>query len=435
MPAVAAGELLDRWFPSPAKRFAAERGPLFGGFFWSRFVASFLSPFCAAGSVALLLWIARALGAAPMDALIATGACVVATQFWPGASETMSNVPGALFLIATVAAVTGYAMGVAGRVSLFVAGLTSGAAILVRYPQLVPLVPIWTWAVIAAWRRARIRDLAWLILGGLPGLVLLLWANHARFGAWTETGYTENAGFFSYPFPLGFASILASPGKGLLWLSPLFWIVLWSLRKRTVWGAGTPAVFAAFVLPLCLFSTVSYWAAGQCFGIRYLTAPLVVLCLFVLVRAMPWRRTPRTFAAVVALGGLVALGGVLAPYTGQQALAYRAAEVVYGPQENLDNNVNWSVRLSPVHSDWIYAFQALRGRLGSGHSADTTEALFGVRVEDPVTLAVTDTGFRHFWWRALTHYWIGFPGAIVAIAWSLLTALAVRLAWRRWHRR
>src|SRR5690606_2472792 len=84
VPAVALGEMLDARFPEPAQRFLDERGPLFGPFFWSRFVASFVSPLFAAGSIVLLLGIALRLGANRREALLAVACATLTTQFLPG---------------------------------------------------------------------------------------------------------------------------------------------------------------------------------------------------------------------------------------------------------------------------------------------------------------------------------------------------------------
>lgn len=440
VPCVAIGDWLQRRLPEPERRFHAERGELFGEFFWSRFVASFVSPLAAAGSLVLLALLARRLGASPRDALLATGIATLCTQFWPGSSETMSNAPGTFFLVATTLSFVCYARGPGTARSLFTAGVAAGATALVRYPQVLVIAPFAVWVVAVALRRRRARDLLWLVLGGLPGVALLAASNALRFGSVFETGYTENAGFGSFPVLHGLVGILVAPGKGLLWFAPPIWLVLALSTRRELRTGAWFAAGAGLTALIALFSTVPYWAAGQCWGIRYLTGPLVILLVVTFAIAPPWRVWPRVTVLVAATGLLVSLGGVVTPYTGQQHFAFRAAEAVHGPQENLDNNVNFSLALSPLHSHWTYAWQSMRGRIDSGRSEDTTEALFGIRVDTaPGDRSLrlpnaTDSGFRHVWSRSLKHYWPDFPELPVTIVWWFLTILLAVLAIASWLR-
>ena len=91
------------------------------------------------------------------------------------------------------------------------------------------------------------------------------------------------------------------------------------------------------------------------------------------------------------------------------------------PAYEIDNNVNFEPRYSPLHGHWIYAWLAATGRIESGRSADTTEPMFGVTVAEPVgPPRRQDTGFRHFWWRYVNDLWPGFPSGLVALALVLL---------------
>jgi hypothetical protein len=432
VPCVAIGDVLARIWPAPERAYLAERGPVRGDLFWAGLVASFLSPLAAAGIVVVLLLLARTLGATPREALGVVAVAALSTQFLPGSSETLSNLPGAFFLCATVLCIARYAAGVAGARALWWAGMLAGSGVLVRYPQLVPLAAIGGWAAWAAWRRRRVVDLAWFALGGAPWAVLFLWANHARFGTIVETGYSSGAGFGSFPVWIGAFAILLAPGKGVLWFSPPLWLVFAQYVRRTAWTSATASMLVAFVLPLLLFAGVPYWAAGQCWSIRYLTAEIVLLVVVVFVRTRPWQRWPRLCGALAALGLAVSLGGVLTPYTGHQQLAFRAGERIYGPVENLDNNVNFDLRLTPLHTHWIYAWLSARGRLSADEPRDVLGDLFGVD-GGPVRLASrTETGFRHWWLRSLPLRWPEFPALQVALAWLAATLAAFWFGARAW---
>ncbi|MEM7200699.1 MAG: glycosyltransferase family 39 protein [Planctomycetota bacterium] len=431
VPAVALGEQLATWWPEAEQAFVAQRGPLFGAHFWSQFCASFVSPLAAAGAVIMLLVLARSLGASPGAALLAVASAVFCTQFWPGSRETMSNMPGTFFFCATVAMIGRYAAG-AGPSALLWAGAFAGPAVLVRYPLALPMAPFALWAVVTATRRGRLWDLAWLVGGGLPWLGALLAANYLRFGDITATGYLANSNLGSLPLWQGLIALLLAPGKGVLWFSPPLVLALLALRRRSRWSLPALGALAAFALPVLLYANVGYWASGQCWGIRYLTSAAVVLCVVVFATAQPWRRRPRIFGAVCAIGLVFSIGGVITPYVGHQHLALQAGRVIYGPLPNVDNNVNFDPRLSPLHSHWTYAWLAAQGRIASADPTDTLTPLFGIEAEAPVQPLphATQSAFRHVWLRSLPLVLPGFPAGVVAALWVGLTGLALGLGVR-----
>ncbi|MBK8980404.1 MAG: hypothetical protein IPM29_31265 [Planctomycetes bacterium] len=442
VPAVAADGWLTRQWPEPAARHLAALGPGFGVLFWGKFVASFLSPLCAAGSFVLLAWIAARLGASSRRALVAAALGVFCTQLWANSSETMSNVPGTFCYLAGVAGVIGYARGVPARRALLVGGLAGGAAVLVRYPQLVALLPFWLWAAVVAVRARRPAQLGWLVLGGLPGAVLFALANHARFGDLTETGYSASAGFGAFPLLHGLPSIFVAPGKGIVWFSPLLIWALLRLRRRAAWSVATACSLAVLAAMALLFGGVVYWAAGQCWGIRYLSAPIALLVTCVLARDLPTGRAARALTAVATLGFLLTLGGHLTSYSSQQKVADPAARTLWGDLQNLDNNLNWDPRLSPLHSHWTWAFHSARGDLDDFQVATASRLVFGVEPTfragpagpEGTRLAREDVRFHHLWWNWLAWWMPGFPGRAVALVLAVLSAALGVVAVRRWCR-
>lgn len=435
VPGVALAQILDGIWPEVEPRFrAAKDDPLFGEFFWERFVLSFLSPLFAAASVVCLVVLCLALGAPPRAALLATAVAVLCTQFWPGTRETMSDMPGTFFLLATAALIARYAQGRDANALLW-AGVVGGLGVLVRYPQVLPLAGLGAWALWATIRRRQVLDFTWFLIGGLPPAALLAYANLWRFGDALETGYSGGVGFLSYPLHWGLPLILGAPGKGILWFSLPLWIALAQLGKRAVRGrAATWFVLAALCAPLPLYATLHYWAAGQCWGIRYLTGVVVLFVTVALALGQPWKTAPRAFWAFAIVGFVLSAGGIVTSYRGHQQLAYPAAEVEWqAPAHTLSDNVNSAPAFSPLHGHWNYARLAAAGRIDSGLSKDTTEPLFGVVMPDgkaPIPRR-EDTAFRHFWWRYVIDYWPGFPSALVAVALAALSAAFLALgSWR-----
>jgi len=442
LPCVAFGEWMARRFPEPEQRLVQLEGEAFGSFFWCRFFCSWLPIPFAAGVVVVLYLLGRTLSLGPRAALLTAAAAALGTAFWPGSSETMSDVPGTFFLLAaTLAVFVLHARADAGeraRGVMALGGACAGAAVLVRYPHAAAVAVLAAAAVVVAWRARRWPEVGWFVAGGMPFALLLLVANWLRFGSITETGYSAGATpeWFSYPPWLGAALILAAPGKGVLWFSPLLWPALAQAGRRSTWRRPWPWLVAAacFAVPVLICAHAAGWAGGQCWSVRYVTPGVVLFVAVALALGKPWERRPRLFAAVGALGLIVSTSGVLTPYRGDRNLAYYAAAAAYPDRDRGDLPVIWDFepRFSPLKSHWVYAWLSLTGRLEIGGSENTTEPMFGVRVTggpEPLRpTRVQDRGFRHWWWRYGSDLF-GWPWWPVA-AMAVVAAACLVLAWR-----
>lgn len=432
VPFVWMGELFAGWFPGPEADLVAARDSEWGDFFWAQFFCSLVPSLAAAGSLVLLFLLGRAMSCTPGEAIRLSLVATLCTQFWPGASETMSDMPGLFFLLAAFYGVLRHHQGHWQGRGLLLTGLCAGAAVSLRYAHALPVMVLCVWAASSAWRSGRSRQLGALILGGMPWLLFLMVANYLRFGNITETGYGGQTGILSKPPWIGLGLILLSSGKGLLWFSPPLILALAMLRRCRL-TAPVVAALLIFVLPLLLISSLHYWAAGMCWGIRYLTPSVVLLVAVLFAQERPWRSSPRWFLAVCALGFLVNLGGVLTPYRGQQELANRALQVAYENPGADVINTRWA--LSPLHSHWTYAYLSLAGRIDSGRSEDSTEPLFGQEIPSelpaPRLTFREDSGFRHLLPFYLADRIEGFPLWLVLIVWGLATGLCARQALRR----
>lgn len=425
VPFVALGELFHGWFPELEQRVVNR---VFDEFVWARFFCSFVPALAAAFTALFCFLLARRLGCGGRQALLVTTVATLCTQFWPGASETLSDPPGTCLLLATVWLVVRQRQE-PSRNNALCAGLAGGWAVLVRYPHAVPVLILGAVLVFDAWRKRRLADVAAFVLGALPEIAILLAANWLRFGSLFETGYSAGATpqWWSYEPYYGIPLILLAPGKGILLFSPPLWIALRAALGRRVLSFPIAAALLILVLPLVIAGHTGGWAAGQCWSVRYMTASVVLLVVVALAIAKPWQRGPRRFAAICGLGFLIALGGVLTPYRGQQQLAYAAAPVSHPVHDTLENVVVFVPRYSPLHTHWIYAFLSATGRLQRGGSANTTEPLFGVAVpessDDPLHLTWSaDTSFRH-WWMPYMHATFGWPLLPLLGGWIALTAL------------
>jgi len=215
-----------------------------------------------------------------------------------------------------------------------------------------------------------------------------------------------------------------------MWFSLPLWFALPALFSRSVVRFPILPAALIFVVPLMLFGHTIGWAAGQCWGIRYMTPSVVLLVAVGLAVRRPWRHHPWRFVAVCALGLLIAMGGVLAPYRGQQQLAFEAAAVEYPGAAQMDNHVNFDPRLSPLHTHWIYAALAATGRLERGGTDNTTLPMFGVRTAPgKIARLDQDVAFRH-WWIVFGAHAFGWALWPWTFAWWLVTAILFALALR-----
>lgn len=437
VPCVAVGDLLERLWPQPGQALVALRGEVHGRLFWARFLASLLPIAAAAASTVVLLALARTLGGGERDALWTLGLACASSQLLAQAPMTTADLPGAFALLLMGLCAVRYARDAGSAGTLAVAGLSGGWAVLIRYPHAVPVALLGAWI---AWVALRRRDHAGLLVfaaAALPEVVILLLANLWRFGNVFETGYSRgaNAGT-AFAVWFGVPLLLLAPGKGLLWFMPTLWLVLTGACRRAlrVPAAAIPGI--ALLLVLLLHGSTTYWGGGQCYGVRYLTGPAVLFLAPLLALGRPWRTRPRLCQVLGTVGLLVALGGLVTPYRGQQELALAAAGAAYpqAPPEQRHNPANVDPRFSPLHSHWIYAVLSVSGALDRGSETDAAGAMFGVTVRGhPKPSLPEDIRLRH-WWPFYLGLLLGFSGWWIALPlWLLGGFLFTRWFRSRWR--
>lgn len=430
VPAVALGTAIERACPEVEAQFrertqGSPQSYQHGQFvITTALVAMVLPALCGALCVVALWRIALALGASARDALWSAGAIALASQLFPLGRENLSDGPGLACLLWALVAVLRVRQGQGGVLAAAGGGIAAGLAVLCRYQHafLVPL--LFAVVVAAAWRQRR-WSLGWaFVAGGAPWLVLLLAVNHSRFGSIADTGYPPFGSWFNYPTHLGVLKLLIAAGKGVLWFSPLLWLALPALFRRGSAPALRWCAGLGFLIPMLMFGSTNGWQSGQCWGARYVTPGVVWLLALVLPQAQPWRRWPRWFAGLGAVGLLVNTTSVVAPTRGHNQLAAQGIAALYDRelaagrirQDDRDgvdaaDHFYFLPRFSPLHAHWTYAWQSLRGsfedeagrpRDGSAH---TIEALFWVAAmpgkeaeQGRAPVHWEDRCGRHLWW-------------------------------------
>jgi len=416
-------------------------------------ISMLLPSLCIATSIVLLFHIARALGSSSRDAVIAALAIGLSTQMFAVGREQLSDGPGLMLLLAALLPVVRMHRGVGTALTAVWAGLMAGAAVLVRYQTALAVVAFGLVVLLASRRRGRLVDVAWFALGGAPMLVVFLLTNYLRYGDALDTGYPDVSDWYNSSSIAGVAKMLFGAGRGAMWLSPLLWLgIPFALRRR---DCGELRWLAWFLLltPIAAFMAANGWQGGQCWAVRYITPGVVGLLAIALPQALPWRRWPRTWWALVAFGAFVALTSVVAPVRGvlqlgSQAVAAQADRAVAAgeldPAErariDAADVTGWQPRYSPLLANWRYA---LRSHVGGFEGEDgrprhggehTIEPLFGVAPVTPAQghapMRWEDRCGRHLWWR----FWADLTGTsswLLLLPPLLLAALCSWFGWRR----
>lgn len=202
-------------------------------------------------------------------------------------------------------------------------------------------------------RGRGVRALAALALPVICGLAAIAWYNWYRTGSVTDFGdsYVSQR-LLAMPFSI--AGLLVSPGKGLLFYSPL--VVLGMLGLRDLWRVDRALAWAIVItasINILLISTSIAWT-DETWGPRYL-----VPSAWLLILPIAWwvtnRRRRRWLGGVAILGMCVQFVGVFAAYgvtlpasralAGEPVYLYGdwRARVAYG-----DDGPRWIPQASPL---------------------------------------------------------------------------------------
>ncbi|NTU78507.1 MAG: hypothetical protein HGA45_03750 [Chloroflexales bacterium] len=341
-------------------------------------VTALNGPVTAATTAVLAAW-ALALGAPRRWAAALALLYGLATFAWPYTRTFFSEPLAALLiLVSAYAAYRAQASGairrpaVSGRpwsqsplVPLLISGLAGGLLLTTRIAAgiALPVIGIYVlWGSWRAWRRTGspssfILHPSAFMLGLLPGLLLLLWYNLARFGTPLASGYASEAGLFTTPLAEGLYGLLLSPGKSVLLFAPPLLLAL--PGAVALWRRGRAGVVllgvGLFLSHLLLYARWGEWQGGGVWGPRFLlpvVAPLLVLAAGLSPREDLGRKTkagPRLLqpALVSGLLSLVFLAG-FAGNLGGVLLNFGTYVVAPEPADKL-----YSLAGSPLVGHWV----------------------------------------------------------------------------------
>jgi hypothetical protein len=193
-------------------------------------------------------------------------------------------------------------------------GFAAGATAATKPYSAITLLPlaIFLWPAWSALnRRRRLQLLASALLPLLGWAAAIGWYNWARFGSPADFGYSESS--LTLSMPLNVLGLLFSPGKGLIFYSPL--AVLGALGLAPLWREDRWfAVSLGGLVGLLTFvsGASTYWG-DEVWGPRY----VVPVAWALLVPIAWWCNTvsrQRVLGVVAVLGSCAALIGVSGYY-------------------------------------------------------------------------------------------------------------------------
>lgn len=401
-PFFAAGHLIDvnfGWF---------EGYPFGWVFLW------FYNPFVAAlaaGALFALIFMTR--GSIRWATAIAS-LFVVASIAWPYSKFGMETTFMAAALVAFALAV--WARSRATAMAWGLTGFASGAVVATKPYALITLVAI---AVLLAPtflsfdRRQRLRLGLAACLPLLAWFAAIAWYNWLRFGSLTESGYQESMATLN--MPINFLGLLLSPGKGLIFYSPL--VVLGALGLPRLWRRDrtlTAALLIFFVGLTAISAAPTFWG-DEVWGPRY-----IVPAAWTLLVPIAWwadsgvRR--KILVGIASLAVLVQVVGVSAKYSRYVDVVGALTGVpVYQDRFGVDREdipygndpTRWIPELSALvlQTKGLVSSQIVE-RLG-GDGLEVTYAPFEGRSR---TVNLSDPSLDmplHFWWyHAPEHKWL-----------------------------
>jgi hypothetical protein len=413
-PFFAAGHFLDISF--------GEAGTTPFGWIFMWFYNPFVAALAAVAIFALVFVTRRSLGWAVAIACV----FVFASIAWPYSSIGMETT--FMFALLTSFALAAWARQSPSPLSWALTGFAAGATLATKpYACLVlPALAILLWPGFVT--RARAERLRLALAAAAP---ILLWVlaiaiyNAARFSGPTDFGYSSAS--LTVAMPLNFMGLLISPGKGLVFYSPL--VVLGVLGLGRLWREDRSLAASLIIVFLAItaFSGASTFWGDEVWGPRY----IVPVAWALLVPIAWWVDSGRKRCVLVAAATLAVLVQVVAvsgSYTRYLTVVKELTGVpVYGERGGIDpekipygdDPPRWIAELSPLllQAEGLISSQVVE-RLGGDGIVATYHPLEGR--SRSLNLSRGDIRIAgDFWWH---HSLDGFGADLVALLLLLVGA-------------
>ena len=290
---------------------AAERAAAMPG----QLVPFFANPLILAATAAVLFQFSLLIFGSRPKAFVLALAFGVCSFAWPyGDTFFAQPIAGLLLVLAAYLAWASSARG--GLVLPALAGVAAMGTVFGHTASVIFVPGLAAFFVMAnrGWKKTG------AFFSGLAAVaVVLLWANHARFGGALDFGYGYHSGLETHAYADGLLGLVFSPGFGLLAnmpllaLAPVGAFLLWKKHRALALLVGY-----AFAVSLVYFGTLQSptWHGFGGWGPRYMVpvVPLMVLPLGFFLDRAAGILARASFAALAFAGFVVNLAGALVWY-------------------------------------------------------------------------------------------------------------------------
>ncbi|MDP3999864.1 MAG: hypothetical protein Q8Q11_00285 [bacterium] len=400
--------------------------------FFTRLYSPFVTALAAVCIFFLMLWARKSVRWATAISLL----FAVASLAWPYSKIGMEPT---LMLAVLGALLSAWKAGRSKDYRLWaLTGLLIGLALGTKPYGLLPalgVLPLLVPILRKSDNRTRLKLIASLFLPIVAFAVMYLWYNWYRTGSPLSTGYPSPP--YSLTSIFNFLGALFSPGKGLIWYSPL--VVLGALGFPRLWRSQKPlAVSLLTIFLLGAIPASSGWWGDEGWGPRYLV-PVAWVFIIPIAWWVNSLNRKRILLFITCAAIFVQLLGVLFRYdqyfiamksgglTGEKVYDGRRGTVSNYPSYGWDP-VRWIPEVSPLLFN-AEAFYSKGHRLLGRGDRTVYYAPFGGHVG---SYNFSRTAFPDLWWINPTnrmtevlppkHTIYKNPSAITALLFLLLSA-------------
>jgi hypothetical protein len=210
---------------------------------------------------------------------------------------------------AQLALVTAFYLIVLGEQRPFAAAMSGfplAYAVVCRPTNLLMVLPVFLYVL---WRHPR--QAFWLFLSALPAASFQLWYNITYFGDPLHRQFSRwGSGVWTTPLGTGLEGLLASPGRGLFFYSPVLLFGAWGLASA--WRRGGDGLLRAIGVGVALTTLLTakwfMWWGGGTYGPRLLAdlSPGLVLGAAPVIGRVRSNRSLRALFVATALWSVLA---------------------------------------------------------------------------------------------------------------------------------
>lgn len=343
-----------------------------------------VNPLFGAATVALVFLFTRCLGYSRCSSIFISIIYGLGTMAFYYPKDTGDHILETFFILLSFFGMHRYTVSdkiryiLISGASLGIAFLTRGNSIIVTPPLLLMLLTshIKNNDVVKT-PGFMVRGIIAFSSAMMPFVCISLWYNNYRFGSIFESGYTLMASrlgvdFFSgTPLITGLFGLLASPGKGFFYYSPITILFFFSIRsfwkKHPTIAVGFVSTIVIYIL---FYAKNKYWHGDWAWGPRYLFAltPFFVIPIAETIDTQNWMKSryARKIVYSLLISGMlvqllavsVSVGDYFLYLHSVKKIPFTVAEgigvqPIIGPQ--IETYFNWKLSPIIVHAEITYS--------------------------------------------------------------------------------